>query len=492
MAACGDNDEKADSPIVWFSDSNQPYITLSHLVLRGKTPRAWYWHTLLPQLSGGMNSKQIFEALMIKAHSTSSGNLTITEIIERLISSNLTDEFFQFLTVEIAEYFLFSDGINHDTSFSYLLLPPNSFPFEIPIPPNWRDTIFRALATWGTSDPRTIWLTYNAMVRKNPSLVRSSQTVQLIKQVVTGFSILLRDKQSVSNTKESPTQLDQNTLEPREGFSSDHTAFHGTDSNILRPSPSNIKSTTSHKVPEDKPVRMTDHTSYSGLVFLIRFLEILGIKEILQAHPKLALINFPAVVLRSLVDRFKVPQKDPIRRFLPDSIPIEDRSIQHFIAPSQWLPIVFDSNSRPKVIHKHIFSSKKKAIIYTDSGNVFALGVYSKNDNFSFPAELKAHILEINYKHDFIFNIQNLIMTFHFLLGKLARKFASMSLRAIIHRKGKVSITKTHLDLLLNSDTADVRIRRSGIDIDPGWVSWLGKIVQYHYESGEAYNAQIR
>jgi hypothetical protein len=28
---------------------------------------------------------------------------------------------------------------------------------------------------------------------------------------------------------------------------------------------------------------------------------------------------------------------------------------------------------------------------------------------------------------------------------------------------------------------ADVRVRRSGLDIDPGWVPWLGRVVRFHY-----------
>jgi len=41
--------------------------------------------------------------------------------------------------------------------------------------------------------------------------------------------------------------------------------------------------------------------------------------------------------------------------------------------------------------------------------------------------------------------------------------------------------TATHLDLELLTPAVDIAIRRVGLDIDPGWVVWLGRIVTIHY-----------
>jgi hypothetical protein len=30
-----------------------------------------------------------------------------------------------------------------------------------------------------------------------------------------------------------------------------------------------------------------------------------------------------------------------------------------------------------------------------------------------------------------------------------------------------------------------MRIRRAGLDIDPGWVPWLGRVVSFHYRETE-------
>jgi hypothetical protein len=59
-----------------------------------------------------------------------------------------------------------------------------------------------------------------------------------------------------------------------------------------------------------------------------------------------------------------------------------------------------------------------------------------------------------------------------------------LSARAIIRRPGLVWLTRTDLDVTLPLGDADVRIRRRGLDIDPGWVAWLGAfgtVVRFHY-----------
>jgi hypothetical protein len=54
-------------------------------------------------------------------------------------------------------------------------------------------------------------------------------------------------------------------------------------------------------------------------------------------------------------------------------------------------------------------------------------------------------------------------------------------MRDIVRRPGYVTLTRTDLDVTLAIDSADVRIRRIGLDLDPGWVPWFGRVVRFHY-----------
>lgn len=52
---------------------------------------------------------------------------------------------------------------------------------------------------------------------------------------------------------------------------------------------------------------------------------------------------------------------------------------------------------------------------------------------------------------------------------------------SLVLRAGAVCVTRTHIDIVFPLQAIDLRIRRAGLDFDPGWVAWLGRIVTFHY-----------
>jgi len=66
--------------------------------------------------------------------------------------------------------------------------------------------------------------------------------------------------------------------------------------------------------------------------------------------------------------------------------------------------------------------------------------------------------------------------------------YAGMSSEEIVHRPGVVWSSRADIDVTLPLDQADLRIRRAGLDIDPGWLPWLGsygRVVRFHYHQGQ-------
>jgi hypothetical protein len=45
----------------------------------------------------------------------------------------------------------------------------------------------------------------------------------------------------------------------------------------------------------------------------------------------------------------------------------------------------------------------------------------------------------------------------------------------------RLRASETHLDLDLDAAGADLAVRLAGLDFDPGWVPWLGRVVTFHY-----------
>ncbi len=56
-----------------------------------------------------------------------------------------------------------------------------------------------------------------------------------------------------------------------------------------------------------------------------------------------------------------------------------------------------------------------------------------------------------------------------------------MPLRRLVLRRGRVSVSLTHADVELPLASSDIRIRRAGLDLDPGWVAAYGRVVRFHY-----------
>ncbi len=48
---------------------------------------------------------------------------------------------------------------------------------------------------------------------------------------------------------------------------------------------------------------------------------------------------------------------------------------------------------------------------------------------------------------------------------------------------GRLRATETHLDLDMEAGGVDLAVRLAGLDLDPGWVAWLGRVVAFHYPS---------
>lgn len=47
---------------------------------------------------------------------------------------------------------------------------------------------------------------------------------------------------------------------------------------------------------------------------------------------------------------------------------------------------------------------------------------------------------------------------------------------------GHVWLTATHLDITFDARHLDIGVRLACLDIDPGWVPWLGRVVTFHYD----------
>jgi hypothetical protein len=74
-------------------------------------------------------------------------------------------------------------------------------------------------------------------------------------------------------------------------------------------------------------------------------------------------------------------------------------------------------------------------------------------------------------------------------IRRFCRRTVGMGLHSTICRRGRLTLTETHIDVLFDLDRLDIRIRRMGLDLDPGWVPWFGRVINFHYGHLESTDA---
>lgn len=74
-----------------------------------------------------------------------------------------------------------------------------------------------------------------------------------------------------------------------------------------------------------------------------------------------------------------------------------------------------------------------------------------------------------------------LLRSWSLAIRRWCRQTGRLDVRDVVRRSGRVSVTRTDLDVSLPLAHADIRIRRIGLDIDPGWLPWFGRVVRFHY-----------
>ena len=61
------------------------------------------------------------------------------------------------------------------------------------------------------------------------------------------------------------------------------------------------------------------------------------------------------------------------------------------------------------------------------------------------------------------------------------RRIGHIGLASLVLRPGGLALTATHADVHFQLDQTDLRVRRLGLDVDPRWLPWFGRVVAFHY-----------
>lgn len=176
--------------------------------------------------------------------------------------------------------------------------------------------------------------------------------------------------------------------------------------------------------PEDESAAGGRFTACAGLFFLLPVMERLGMSRWLDDHPSLLEAGFPARLLQSMGERVGLEPHDPLWLALEE------------IGTHEPLPAL---TAWPEAVRALLATPPPRGAL--DS-----------------PVDVWLAAVR-----------------------RWCRRNARMGLISAIRRPGRLFASRTHLEIGFHVSQLDLRIRRSALDVDPGWVPWLGRVVRFHY-----------
>ncbi len=221
-------------------------------------------------------------------------------------------------------------------------------------------------------------------------------------------------------------------------------------------------------------------TDYAGLFYLTPVLVRLGMAEFLKKSPRWIEYELPARFFLYICEILEIPPDDPIRSALEIRGNAEEQWQTDFAAPEAWSRGIMKGGSWM------LQRMKKKPgvrILSDGSGNLVTAAWRREP-----PDESRTFIPDHPLKrgpvmpHEPILELA--LKAWLEAVHRWLRIHTTLELEEVVRRPGEIAVTPTHIDLFFPLDQVDIRIREGGLDIDPGWVPWLARVVYFHYGKG--------
>jgi hypothetical protein len=467
VAVCLDFDSKpcSSADVVWFSDPLRPYVVLLGRLLDGKPVSEWYWRSLFPRQSLTLSSSTI-EMLLTESIVTPLKVLAPARLLQHALAPHRWARLCTLITPEMARRMLHAQGLSpvavrwkysdyQTRAVAVRAIKPIAAPT---LTSAWRRVVQDAAIYWGAEDVRTLWCAWQVLLMHQPGYLERKDSLQRIdvagwlavwpaeerdgtncircddekNQISPGPSVLKGGDEQRGERLNHPQNLSPAHTSPpllQRGDRGD-LSERGHDSSGTQDA-RQINATSASEV-------TAPYSLHAGFAFLIPLMQRLGMSELLQRNDVLLELDFPRRLLWAMVERFAVAEDDPLRQLFEQWEPGADVVLEDEIRlPELWSRMTTRSG-RP-LLHR--------ATTLRDAVNA---------------TELMASVY--------------------------LRRFCGISLLTLLQRPGRVLLTPTHWDAIFDINQTDLRLRRVALDTDPGWVPWLGRVVQFHYDSeGQRY-----
>ncbi len=313
----------------------------------------------------------------------------------------------------------------------------------------------QAIPQWGTRDLRTVTLlTWVALAQQGPS--GRSQTKRRLTSLTKAIALRLRQSPLSNGTLSAPNSTQSTPTDSLPSLTK--------SSNALRQSNTPVKSSRIDQ--SENPIDLPHGQShpYAGFWLLIPVLRLLACDHAEQSLG----IPLTRAVLGRFAARLGLFENDPIYHVLdPEVLPDTKGMTQN-----SWAP-------HPTVLR--CIAGQRG--LYAKAGRECTpLSLRPKTPAFALPntADLPKDLILHPTQAD---TMRDPVTGFCLAAQRLITQvLGGHGWRWLVRRQGPITITPTHIDVVFDGRDATADLRIAGLDLNPGWVPALGRVIQFHYD----------
>jgi hypothetical protein len=454
-------------------------VLIERIERDGHAPE-WLWRALLPAAALPPARAAAARRVLAEILSEPEGTRAAVELIGRLVARGAEEGLLESLQESDGPLLLARPewggrsilGVRRETA-------PGAAS-RAPVPPvsaRWRAVLARAVARWTPEDARSVWLAAVALADARPGALESPTLLEHAAALVHGLGAAALRARVERPPREpplgaaSPRSSAQPAVEPPLPLLAEPVA--------PRPETAAAQPSRPHAQAASESLEELAPSALGGLFFAIRALRQLGFEPFLDAHPLTWDVELGRRVLLGLALRSDAALDDamlvPLLRESDPEDPAEllwERQPLGFALPSEVRERLA---LQPLRVATRVGDASAE-VLADAAGWVVAV------DRPLAPelrAAVSAHESAAALGCDS--DLATLVEAWCTALERWLARYTELDLASLVQRRARVRASATHVDVCFEHDAADVRVRRPGLDIDPGWVAWLGRVVRFHY-----------
>jgi hypothetical protein len=496
----------AESPAVVFPDAIEPLVALAGLVAAGRRPDAWFWKAAVPRFAPELPPVEALRRLIRLALETPVGPVAAARVVAACVASPAGEALLGGLSAEDGAVLAAAFGLGSaphaqlaeragERAEQQEAQRPAQRWTAAQLPPRFAAALSRWAPRWGRRDARARWLAAAALLAERPDRAGTALAALADAAVAAALGALpiaapapprppalptfaaplVRASEppapAASNSPPGEAPLPQvdearprgehEAAPPAATARRDAAAPAAPEAAAAPPPEASAPRRAAGVEPDARA------TAHGGLFFLIAVLHRLGIAGFLDEHPALAEAALPMRILARAADRAGAPPDDAVRAALDvgDAPPARGP----FVVPATWFEGLLDA---PELgVRRGAIEDAGGWILASWSGRA--------------PARARARLAGIRLSRARRPGVEpDPVDTWLTAVERWLARFTELDLAGVIQRRGVITLTRTHLDVDFALRDADVRVRRPGLDVDPGFVRWFGRVVAYHYGRG--------